>query len=154
MDAQLRPITAAEIPAFVLADSYGFGERWSTGDDAQWARLDLDRTVAAFVDDEIVATGRNYTLELTLPGGALVPAGGVSWISTRPTHRRRGLLRRVMTRLVEESAERGEVVSMLTASEGGIYPRFGYGVATRMLRVYVPKESVEFLAPEPTSSSG
>ena len=44
-----------------------------------------------------------------------------------------------MTYLVEDSRERGEFVSMLTASEGGIYPRFGYGVATRIASVFRPE---------------
>ena len=54
-----------------------------------------------------------------------------SAITTRPTHRRRGLLRTMMTRLLEDSVEHGESVSMLTASEASIYERFGYGVSTR-----------------------
>lgn len=150
MDALLRPVAADEIDATALALSYGFGERWAVDADEEWPRVELDRTVAAFVDDEIAATGRNYSLELTLPGGAVVPAGGVSWISTRPTHRRRGLLRQLMTYLVNESRERGEMASMLTASEGGIYPRFGYGVATRIASVYIAKESATFRSPPRT----
>lgn len=133
-----------EIEAFVLADGYGFGDRWALADHEAWARADLDRSVGAFVDGEIVATGRNYSLELTLPGGARVPAGGVSWISTRPTHRRQGWLRRVMTYLILESRERGEPVSLLTASEGGIYTRFGYGVATEKASVAVSKATTRF----------
>ena len=114
------------------ADGYGFGFRWGVDESAAWPRTELDRTVAAIEAGEMVATGRNYTLELTMPGAATVPAGGVSWISTRPTHRRRGFLTRVMRHLVDESRARGELASLLTASEGGIYPRFGYGVATRI----------------------
>lgn len=123
------------------ADGYAFGHRWELTDADGFTRSELDRTVAAFVDDEIVATGRNYSLALTLPGGASVPAGGVSWISTRPTHRRRGLLRHVMAALIEDSAARGEAASILTASEGGIYPRFGYGAATRHATVYLDRRA-------------
>ena len=138
VDVELRAVTEDELDAFVLADGYGFGFRWGVDESAAWPRHEMERTVAAIVDGDIVATGRNYTLELTMPGGAIVPAGGVSWISTRPTHRRRGLLTQVMRYLVEESRARGEIASLLTASEGGIYPRFGYGVATRVADVRVP----------------
>jgi len=152
MDVELRPIDESELTEFVLADNYGFGYRWGIGDDAAFPRAELDRTVVAVVDGDMAATGRNYSLELTLPGLAIVPAGGVSWISTRPTHRRRGLLRRVMRHLVTDSLERGEVASMLTASEGGIYPRFGYGVATRIATWELPRAGLEFLTPPPAAT--
>jgi predicted acetyltransferase len=147
VEVELRTVAESELDEFLLADAYGFGYRWGIDDDAAWPRHELDRTVAARVDGDIVATGRNYTLELTMPGGAIVPAGGVTWISTRPTHRRRGLLTRVMRHLIEESQARGEAASLLTASEGGIYPRFGYGVATRVATFEFPRPGTEFLAP-------
>ncbi len=132
MDPLLRSITETELDAFALVPAYSFGDRMPlVAEHAHWTAHELERTIAAFDADDVVATGRNYSLELTLPGGAIVDAGGVSWISTRPTHRRRGLLRQVMTRLLEDSRDRGEPVSILTASEGGIYGRFGYGIAAR-----------------------
>lgn len=148
MDLDLRPIVADELPAFKLTDQYGFGFRHQDAESHRgWAEAELDRTVAAFEGDEIVGIGRNYSLELTLPGGAVIPAGGVSWIAVRPTHRRRGILRRIMTYLVEESAVRGEAVSILTASEGGIYGRFGFGVATRAQSIELQSREVEFVNP-------
>ncbi len=100
-----------------------------------------------FEGDEIVATGRNYSLDLTLPGGAIVPTAAVSWIAVRPTHRRRGILRQMMTYLAEEGARRGEPASILTASEGGIYRRFGFGVATRVLGIEIDQRAVAFVRP-------
>ncbi len=140
----MRPVAPEEIEGFVLADGYGFGDRWELADHEAWARGELDRSVGGFVDGEIVATGRNYSLELTMPGGTRLPAGGVSWVSTRPTHRRQGLLREVMTALILESRGRGEPVSVLTASEGGIYSRFGYGVATEKVSIAVSKATTRF----------
>ncbi len=148
MDLELRPIVADELPAYQLADQYGFGFRPEDADaHAEWTGAELDRTVAVFEGDEVVGTGRNYSLELTLPGGGIVPAGGVSWISVRPTHRRRGILRRVMRHLLDESEQRGESVSMLTASEGGIYGRFGFGVAARAFGIRMSRSAVEFPNP-------
>jgi predicted acetyltransferase len=149
MELELRPISPDELPAYKRADEYGFSYR--SHDDAPeregWAGAELDRTMAVFEGDEIVGTGRNYSLDLTLPGGVTVPTGAVSWISVRPTHRRRGILRAMMTCLLEESAARGECVSMLTASEGGIYRRFGYGVATRVLEIELRRAEIEFEHP-------
>ena len=150
MELDLRPIVADELPAYQLADAYGFGHRLESPElHEEWTRAELDRTVAMFDGDEVVGTGRNYSLELTLPGGAIVAAGGVSWISVRPTHRRRGILSRMMAYLLDESVRRGESVSMLTASEGGIYNRYGFGVASRALGVRMVRSEVQFSAPPP-----
>jgi predicted acetyltransferase len=147
-DLAFRPIVSDELPGFLRADEYGFSSRHDEYEThLDWAAAELDRTIAAFEGDEIVGTGRNYSLELTLPGGTAVPAGGVSWISVRPTHRRRGILRAMMTALLDESVERGESVSMLTASEGGIYGRFGFGVATRVLEIQLARHHAMFRAP-------
>jgi len=148
VDLLLRPIVSDEVDAFVLADAYGFGERL---DDVErhetWITGELDRTVAAFEGDAIVGTGRNYSLEVTLPGGAILPAAGVSWISTRPTHRRRGVLRAVMTYLLEDAVAHGESAAMLTASEGSIYGRFGFGPATTVMGVRLESAAVAFRDP-------
>lgn len=144
----MRPIVPDELPAYKRTDEYGFGFRHEPSESRLgWAEAELDRTVAVFDGDEVVGTGRNYSLELTLPGGAIIPASGVSWISVRPTHRRQGILRRMMTYLVEEGAQRGEPASILTASEGGIYGRFGFGVATRVLGVKLQRSAVAFSHP-------
>jgi predicted acetyltransferase len=148
VDLDLRPIVPDELAAFKRTDAYGFGFRRNDADEVpDWAELDLDRTVAVFEGDEIVATGRNYSLDLTLPGGAIVPTAAVSWIAVRPTHRRRGILREMMTYLAEEGARRGEPASILTASEGGIYRRFGFGVATRVLGIEIDQRAVAFTDP-------
>jgi predicted acetyltransferase len=148
VELELRPIVPDELPAYTLTDQYGFGFRHQDAEShREWAEAELDRTVAAFEGDEIVGIGRNYSLELTLPGDAVIPAGGVSWIAVRPTHRRRGILRRIMTYLIEESAARGEAVSILTASEGGIYGRFGFGVATRAQSIEIASREIEFVHP-------
>jgi predicted acetyltransferase len=79
-------------------------------------------------DDGIVAHAGAYTREVTVPGAA-VPAAHVTLVGVRPTHRRRGLLTRLMTHQLRDVRERGEPVAMLWASEGRIYQRFGYGLA-------------------------
>jgi predicted acetyltransferase len=58
-----------------------------------------------------------------------------------------------MRHLVEESQARGELASMLTASEGGIYARFGYGVATRVATYEFPRPGTEFRLPAHASAT-
>ena len=65
-----------------------------------------------------------------MPGGARLPMAAVSMVTVHPTHRRRGVLRRVMDAQLDDVARRGEPLAGLTASEASIYERFGYGTAT------------------------
>ncbi len=80
---------------------------------------------------EIVVAGGAYEKDLTLPGGTAVPMAGITWVAVAVTHRRQGLLRELMGRLAGDAAEHDEPLLGLTASEGSIYERFGYGIATR-----------------------
>src|SRR5207344_3532582 len=67
--------------------------------------------------------------ELTAPG-ARVPTAGVTVVGVLPTHRRRGILRELMRAQLDDVHARGEPLAALWASEGGIYGRFGYGLAS------------------------
>src|SRR5579871_4515812 len=98
MEYPIRPITAEEVPAFFLREQMAFGGTPHTAEtiDALRPFLELDRTLAAFDGDQIVATAGAYSFELTLPDSVVAPAAGVSWVGVLPTHRRRGLLRSLM----------------------------------------------------------
>lgn len=148
----VRAVREDEIPTMVRTDAAGFGEdgsRWLE-ENARWLRTDLERTSCAFEGDELVGTSRNYSMHVTVPGGAQVGAAGVSAVAVLPTHRRRGILRAMMTRMLDDAVERDEPVAMLTASEGGIYGRFGFGVTTRVASLSLDTRAIEFagLGPE------
>jgi predicted acetyltransferase len=129
MPIELRPITEAEARAFMRVTHLAFSTRPSEDDLAsRRAVLELDRGLAAFDGDELVATAGACTLELTVPGGRFLPAAGVTWVGVAPTHRRRGILRALMARQLDDIAARGELVAILLASESSIYGRFGYGM--------------------------
>ena len=48
-------------------------------------------------------------------------------VTVAPTHRRRGLMRRLMTENLDAAVAAGLPLAVLTASEGAIYQRFGFG---------------------------
>ena len=52
-------------------------------------------------------------------------------VGVLPTHRRRGILDRMMRAQLADVRERGEPVAALWASEETIYGRFGYGLAAQ-----------------------
>src|SRR4051794_8930668 len=97
MDLELRPVTEEEYAAYVRVVGAHFGEH-VVDRDVEWARrqMDLDRTIAVFDGDDIVATASAWSFDTTVPGGAALPTAGVTFVGVRPTHRRRGLLRRMM----------------------------------------------------------
>src|SRR5262245_60169419 len=128
---EVRAISEAELPTMLEVDRRGFGgvPRASDRSDS-WVRGELDRTRCAFDAGTLVGCSRAYTFEMTMPGGVSVPVAGVSSVAVQPTHRRRGVLTAMITALSDDARERGEVASVLTASESVIYKRFGYGAAT------------------------
>jgi predicted acetyltransferase len=133
MDFEIRPIadTDEDWSHFWPVPEAAFGESVADGEAAEWRRnFEFDRSLAVFDGERIVGTGGAYSMELTLPGLTTVPVGGLTAIGVLPTYRRRGILRAMIDRHLEDVEFRGEPLSVLNASESSIYGRFGYGVAT------------------------
>lgn len=137
MPPTIRPITDAELPAWFEAFGTAF-YIWASDPHAAAAfrgpTMDLQRSLGAFEDDAIVGTYRSFRTRLTVPGGARLAVDAVSAVSVRPTHRRQGILTRMITEDLWRSVDRGEVASILIAAEWPIYGRYGYGPATWQAR--------------------
>lgn len=121
--------------------------------DDEWnAELDVhepDRGIVAVDGKEVVGYACIYSLQMTVPGGPL-PVAGVSMVTVKPTHRRRGILRQLMNEQLTGLYESGaEPVAALTASEPEIYGRFGYGLASEHLRLLIPRRPGPTLRPVP-----
>ena len=147
MSVEIRSITTQEVLKYRRSVRAGFGNPDTTDDDPSWAldvTVPVDRTRAAFDADRIVATLRSFPTELTVPGGAAVPAGAVTAVTCQPTHRRQGLLTKLMTEDLRDSADRGELLDVLIASEYPIYGRFGYGPAVQSTRWELDKGKARF----------
>jgi predicted acetyltransferase len=143
----LRPVTAEEFPAYyrTIAETFNSDPR-DAERELEWAVIELDRTLAAFVDKEMAATGCIYTRTMTVPG-ALLPIAGVSMISVASTHRRQGLLTAIIRRqLTELHEQEREPVAVLWASESIIYQRFGYGMASQGATLTAPTRDLAFRA--------
>jgi predicted acetyltransferase len=112
-----------------------------------WERAEIERTQCAFDAGTMVGCSRAYTFELTMPGGAIAPVAGVSSVAVQPTHRRRGVLTKMIAAVHADARERGEVASTLTASESIIYKRFGYGASTWRLGCSLAHEYARLARP-------
>jgi len=124
-----------EYRAAISAIGHYFGWVPEPDDVERFSRLlPPDRLHAALDGAEIVAGAGAFPFDLTVPGGP-VPCAGVTVVGVLPTHRRRGLLTRMMRAQLADVRERGEPLAALWASEETIYGRYGYGLASLQLVV-------------------
>ncbi|MEN3585394.1 GNAT family N-acetyltransferase [Streptomyces sp. ZYX-F-203] len=132
-DVDIRPVVESEMPDWGRAFNTAFLLEPTSPDEVVRARGHLfvpGRLLGAFDGDRCVATFRSFDQEVTAVGGALVPANALSAVAVAPTHRRRGLLSRMMARDLAAARERGDVLATLIAAEYPIYGRYGFGPAT------------------------
>ncbi|MCG6497158.1 GNAT family N-acetyltransferase [Kitasatospora sp. A2-31] len=129
---EIRAIAEDEIEPWDRALALGF-LRPHVESAADYRRLQWEpgRLLAAVDDGRFVATFRSFDVELTVPGGAVVPANAITSVTVSATHRRRGLLRRMMSADLAGARARGAAVAILIAAEYNIYGRYGFGPATR-----------------------
>jgi predicted acetyltransferase len=140
---------AAQILAVVMA---GFGEDFDPTDDG-WVmdRFEAARSHVAVADGSIVGHAGAYTADLSVPGGT-VPAAHVTLVAVAAEHRRRGLLTRLMARQLTEVRDGGrEPLAVLWASEGRIYQRYGYGLATQNASFAADSREISFRRPPVTA---
>jgi predicted acetyltransferase len=140
MAVDVRTIAPTEVAPWIDAMRAGFlNEPVTSPVEAEWrgSFFDLDHTWGAFDGERIVGTLRSFDTRLTVPGGRDVPATALTHVTVLASHRRRGLLRRMIFDDLDACARRGDAVSVLVAAEYPIYGRFGYGPATEGVRIEV-----------------
>ena len=114
--------------------------------------LPAERTHAVLDDGSIVAGAGALTFDMTVPGPVAIPCAGVTVVGTLPTHRRRGLLTRMMRAQLDDIHSRGEPIAALYASEETIYGRYGYGLASLRQELRLPRTWAALRADAPPSS--
>lgn len=113
--------------------------------------LPFERMHAAFDSDGIVGGAGAFPFELTVPGGT-IRCGGTTLVGVLPTHRRRGVLTAMMRAQLDDIRGRGEPIAALWASEETIYGRYGYGVASLMGEIELPRTHSSLRAePDPAA---
>ncbi|MEU9864237.1 GNAT family N-acetyltransferase [Streptomyces sp. NPDC047971] len=133
MTLEVRAVVESEYPDWLRAVNTGFLRPPVVTDEEVADRLphsDLSRVLGVFDGGRIVATFRSFTQELSAVGGGSLVADAVSGVTVSATHRRQGLLSRMMTRDLAAAKERGDAVATLIAAEYPIYGRYGFGPAT------------------------
>ncbi|MEV4424202.1 GNAT family N-acetyltransferase [Streptomyces sp. R-07] len=150
MTTELRVLDPSEWDRWYGVLELAFGGVPEAPEEQQlWRDLtEFDRFLGAWDGDLCVGTAGAFTFRLTVPGGASVPAGGVTMVSVAGTHRRRGILTSMMRRQLDDVRSWGEPLAVLTASEPEIYGRFGYGAATYAALATIDRTRVRLTVPE------
>ncbi|MEU6676032.1 GNAT family N-acetyltransferase [Streptomyces sp. NPDC046853] len=115
------------------------------------ALTEFDRFFGTWEGETCVGTTGAFSFRLSVPGGSLVDAAGVTMVSVAATHRRRGILTSMMRRQLDDVRAKGECLAVLTASEPAIYGRFGYGAATQSLKAEIDTSRVRLSLPDGTN---
>ena len=127
---EFRAIEKEERPAFDNIIKYVFANNATDDDPDEDEFLLNEFTTAAFYKGKMVATSGGYPFELRF-NGQTIAADGLTAVGTQPGFRRRGLVREMVTRRLQAVHEdEHQSVSILWASMGAIYQRFGYGLAS------------------------
>lgn len=133
-------------------DAVRMGFHQTKGTDSQFehfladARVDgtIFRSVADADNPDGMPVGTLASFDQTLNAGQeVLPARLITDVTVRPTHRRQGMLRQMITTDLADAHDRGLPVAALTVTEATIYGRFGFGVSTIGHRIEVDS-SVKF----------
>jgi len=150
----------AETDPWLEAVSRGFldGERNDTQRQAFFAGSAYRRKIGVFDEtapqaEVPVATFASWAAELTVPGGT-VPACAISSVTVAPTHRRRGILRSLMTGELRTAVERGLPLAILTVSESTIYGRFGFAPAALAAHWTIDARRARWVGPAAPEAPG
>lgn len=143
---EFRSANGNEMAQFQLLGSYVFAQ--PPGEDELPQLLAPEWTHCAFKNQKLAAISGTYPFVVRL-NGKTAQLQGVTMVGTEPEFRRRGLVRQLITDLLHRGKGAGDVASILLASKGAIYQRFGYGQASSQVSYeFDPKEASFKLAME------
>jgi predicted acetyltransferase len=151
---QIRTCKPGELDQALTPIWHYFGRGPSEEDAERMTKiLPAERAYVATDNGTAVGGAGAYLFDLTVPGGGQVPTAGVMAVGVLPSHRRRGILTQLMRRQLDEIHERGEPLALLYASEGAIYGRYGYGLASLAGDISLPLAHARLNAGEPTGTA-
>ena len=110
MAVEFRAIEPGEFDDLRSALGLVFGFDPHAGDGRLKAILPIHRTRCGFEDGRMIGTSAAFELEMTVPGGR-VACGGTTIVSVSPTHRRQGILRRMMQAHLDDVREHSEPIA-------------------------------------------
>ena len=125
MGVEIRPATDEELDEFKHVASTALVMMPEV-----WQAMRPEFTLSVFEDGRLATSYGVWPLTMRFNGEG-VPVAGVTTVGTLPVYRRRGYLRKVITKHFELLHEQGErAIAILYASLAAIYQRYGYAVVS------------------------
>ncbi|WP_433473207.1 GNAT family N-acetyltransferase [Spirillospora sp. CA-142024] len=130
---EIRDVPEAEIGRMFDLAGTVFHTRIEEGDQERdgWLLRRAER-VGGYDGGTLAGQLAALPMRLAVPG-ALLDCSAVTFVGVLPTHRRQGILTAMMDRMDADAIAAGRPVAALWASEGVIYGRYGFGLATRAI---------------------
>ncbi len=125
---RIRPVRRGELDDFAAVLEIAAGRHPGHGDGC--AGVQLDRTLAAFDGERLVGGTASEIREITVPGGAALPAAKITLTGLLPGYRGTGMGSELMRRQLSDLHSRGEPLAILTTAQSGVPSRHGFGIAT------------------------
>lgn len=136
---EMRNVAPDEFVQWVTVESRAYGNRLADDPEMLRPHFDLERSIAVFDQGKIIGGAHSHRVEMSIPGESAMIAG-VANIAVQPTHRRRGVMTRMMRHQIHDIHERGEPLAALFARESVIYRRFGYGIGSLHERYVIERQ--------------
>ncbi|MGK4007771.1 GNAT family N-acetyltransferase [Sorangium sp. So ce1036] len=144
MRIEIRQLTADQLGEFTQPLRVVFGMSPGPEREEGMRRLpELTSRLGAFDGDALVGVAGSFAFTMTTPGGD-APIAGLTMVAVLPTHRRRGILTALIGRHLDEARAEGRPLSVLWATEGTIYGRFGYGLASHACSASIERDRTGF----------
>ena len=70
-------------------------------------------TISAFDGSVCVGSASEFLVDTTVPGSARLPTAAITRVGVLPTHRRQGVGKQLMERIVVEARDRGRMLASL-----------------------------------------
>ncbi|MFA1545635.1 GNAT family N-acetyltransferase [Actinomadura chokoriensis] len=128
---EIRDVPQSEVERMVDLAGMVFHVRIDDYERDSW-KLRRSERIGAYDGDDLAGQLAVLPMRLAVPG-AFLDCSAVSFVGVLPTHRRKGILTALMDRMLADAVAAGRPVAALWASEGAIYGRYGFGLATRAI---------------------
>lgn len=144
---RVSAIPRPDAPSALQAAQWAFALETDPGEpiDAHLDFLDLDRFHGGYVPgpdgtERLAGVYATLSADCPLPGGTIVPSANLTWVGVHPRDRRRGVLTAMIRHHLDDvRTHRGEPFSILFSAEPAIYGRFGYGLASTIAFLKIPR---------------
>lgn len=147
MSFTIQEVGKERVEEFLAPVVTAMGGRLEPESAERWNLIDeYVQQLAALDDDRIVGSAGAFDFTLTVPGGS-ARTTGLTVVGTLASHRRRGVMRELVTRHLRDGRARGAILSALWASESQIYGRFGYGMASQIARISIEPTRSAYMMP-------